>query len=33
MRTIIQVTNTNAKRIMIVNGKNKIDCMYLINST
>ncbi|CAD8108203.1 unnamed protein product [Paramecium primaurelia] len=30
-RAMIQLKNQNAKRIMIINGKSKIDCMYLIN--
>ncbi|CAK69073.1 unnamed protein product (macronuclear) [Paramecium tetraurelia] len=30
-RAMIQLKNQNAKRVMIMNGQSKIDCMYLIN--
>ncbi|CAD8123968.1 unnamed protein product [Paramecium sonneborni] len=30
-RAMIQLKNRNSKRVMIINGKSKIDCMYLIN--
>ncbi|CAD8106330.1 unnamed protein product [Paramecium primaurelia] len=32
-RARLQLKNPNAKRVMIMNGKSKIDCMYLINQT
>ncbi|CAD8211978.1 unnamed protein product [Paramecium octaurelia] len=32
-RAMIQLRNQNAKRVMIINGKTKIDCMYLINQS